>query len=146
MLATLKKSLGEAGGFIDDSHGEDRLYKVLKALAEEGAHLSAYQDTIATAILAAMVVDKATKLVSLRTAVAVCGVSGQTDVRVRVNGTLVGATATTLNTDADGTKVAVDQDIDLVAGDLVQLEVTAAPGTGTGLSASLHFRSVTVQS
>jgi hypothetical protein len=145
MLATLKRALGEADAFIDDSHGENHLYKVLKALAEEGTHLSAYQGTIATAILTGMVIDKATKLVSLRTAVAVCGTAGATSVRVRVNGTLVGATATTDNAAADGTKTQVDQDIDLVAGDLVQLEVTAAPTGGTGLTASLHFRSVTVE-
>lgn len=145
MLATLKRSLGEAGAFIDDSHGENQLYKVLKALAEQGTVYGAQLATITAVAFGGFTVDQATKLHSLMTRVAVCGTAGQTDVRVRVNGTLVGGTATTLNTDADPTVVTVALDIELAAGDFVELVVTAAPTGGTGLTGSLRMSPVTVE-
>lgn len=53
--ATLKKLLGDAGAGIDESHGSDRLYKVLSvaitqikaATAKQTALLSAYNDVVA---------------------------------------------------------------------------------------------------
>lgn len=145
MLATLKSALGDGGSFFGDSHGEDNLYKVLKALAEEGAPLNARQATIATGIIGGMLVDKATKGVALRIAIGTTGDSGSTSVRAKLNGTLTGATATIANTAADGTKAAVALDIALVAGDLLEIEVTAAATNAADLTASIHTRDVTVE-
>jgi hypothetical protein len=33
MTTTIKKSLGDAGAFLDESHGSDTLYKMIKSLA-----------------------------------------------------------------------------------------------------------------
>lgn len=41
MAVTLKRLVGEAGAGIDESHGSDRLYDVLKELAEVSALQSA---------------------------------------------------------------------------------------------------------
>jgi hypothetical protein len=145
MLATLKKMMGEGGAGQDESHGSDRLYDVLKALAEQGTLFSATQATVAAAAIGGFVADQTTKLRSLWIDVAVAGTAGSTSVRARVNGTLVGDTATVANTDADGTSIGVDLDVEIEAGDLVEIVVTAAPTGGTGLTATLRMSPVTVE-
>lgn len=147
MRATLKDSLGEGGAFIDDSHGDDNLIDVLKALAEGGGDLDAFQVTIAAATIASKVIDKPTTLHSFWTHVAVCGTAGQTDVDLVVNGAVV-AQLVTDNAEADGTSKAssdADLPLELAAGDLVQLVVSAAPTAGTGLTASVRIGGVTLQ-
>jgi hypothetical protein len=145
--ATLKKSLGEAGAFIDESNGApNNLREVLVALAQAPAPLTAHQPTVATAVIGAMVADGPSTLTGFRTALAVCGTVGDTTVIVRRNGVAVpGATLTTNNADADGTKKAVALDVDVAEGDLIELVVTVAPTGGTGLTATASFTPVTVE-
>jgi hypothetical protein len=146
--ATLKKSLGEAGAFIDESNGSPSpLHAVLKALAESTPGLDAHQPTVATGVIGATIIDKDTILTGLRTALAVCGSVGDTTVIVRKNGVAVtGATLTTNNAEADGTKKATAAlSVECVAGDLIELVVTVAPTGGTGLTARASFSPVTVE-
>lgn len=146
MTATLKKSLGEAAAFIDESHGTDRLYDVLKTLAENGAEmLTDKLATIATGLLSGFVVDKPSKLIGLRTSVGVCGTADSTTVQVLVNSVSKGE-LTTANDDADGTKKSlVITPLALAAGDLVQLNVSAAPTAGEDLVATVRMQPVTVE-
>lgn len=143
MTATLKKTLGDAGAFLADDHGDDNLHAVLKAMAEEGAALNAYQATVATAIIGGHVVDKPSKLRNFRIDVGTTGTAGSTVVEVNVNGTQKGE-LTVDNADADGTGKSVDLDVDLVAGDVVTIEVTTAPTAGANLVATARMRPVTV--
>lgn len=143
----LKKLMGEAGAGLDDSNGGfANLYKVLKQLVTDvafgrGQDVSAYQGTIATGILTAMVAPKAGVLKKFSTFVAVCGSAGATTVRVLKNGVAVAALdLTTDNADPDATAKTVDLGtaaVAVAAGDLLQLSVSAAPTGGTGLSATL---------
>lgn len=146
--ANLKKSLGEAGAFFDDSHGENRLYDVLKALAESGETLNVTQAVIATAVLATLIVDRASKLGNLWVNLEVTGTAGSTVLEVKVNGTIVGA-ITVGNAVADDTSAGLAladlAGADLEAGDVVSLEVTTAPTAGTGLHATLRLKAVTVE-
>lgn len=145
MRATLKRSLGEAAAFIDDSHGEDRLYEVLKALAGQGETLSGRQDAVTADVLASIIVDEETTLKSFRTVLGTTGSAGQTDVELKVNGSTV-ATLSTTNAEADGmSKAATGLPLDLEAGDLVEIEVTAAPTAGANLTATARLGAVTVE-
>lgn len=143
-VANLKKSLGEGGAFIGDSHGDDRLLDVLTALAEVGETLNAQQSTIATAVLAGMVVDRDTRLSGLSVNVGTTGTATQTDVDVNVNGVQAGQLVVD-NTDADGVSKSVALDVALKAGDLVELEVTAAPTAGADLTATARMAPVKVE-
>jgi hypothetical protein len=144
-MIVLKQNLGEAGALVGDkSIGVDTLYDVLKAQIQGGTPLTAYQATIATATLNGIVLDKPHKLTNLRTAVAVCGTANSTTVQVHKNGVSQGE-LTTANDDADGTKSSLDLDVDCVAGDLIQLVVSAAPTGGTGLTATAKLEPVDVE-
>jgi hypothetical protein len=146
--AILKRSLGDAGAAIDESHGAPNILRqVLQALAEDGVQHSVYQATIATATLFSMIVDKATILRNFRAAAATTGTANDTDVEVQVNGVAVAATQLTIdNTEANGTKKnSGDLTTALAAGDLVEIVVTAAPTGGAGLTASMRLGGVTVE-
>lgn len=145
MTATLKKSTGEAGAFLDESNARDsRLYDVLKEMAYDGAPLSAYQATIAVAVIAGMVIRHACKLRELKIAVGTTGTAGSTTVAVLVNGVSKG-TLTVANTEADGTVTSTDLDVALAEDDVVTLSVTAAPTGGAALTATAHMGGVTVE-
>ena len=145
MTATLKKYMGLGGAGLDDSHGEDNLHDVLKALAEvAGEKLHAYQATIATAIIGGMVCDKAGTLTNLRTSVAVCGTATKTTVQVHLNGVSQGAIETEHDA-TDGTKQTLALAVAVVAGDLIELVVSAAPTAGSDLIASATILPVTIQ-
>lgn len=145
MTATLKKSLGEGGAFIGDSHGDDNLHDVLTALAEGPNAVTAYQATVAAAVLTGLVAYTAQKLKSFSIAVATTGTAGSTTVELNVNGVAV-AELTIANTEADGTvKHTVPTDVDVEVGDIVTIEVTAAPTAGAGLVASASLSSVSVE-
>jgi len=145
MTATLKKSLGEAGAFFDESNARDsRLYDVLKEMAYDGSPLSAYQATIAVAVIAGLVVRHACKLRELKIAVGTTGTADSTTVAVLVNGVSKGS-LTIANTEADGTVKSLDLDVALVENDVVTLSVTAAPTAGAALSATAHMAGVTVE-
>lgn len=136
----LKRDLGNAAAHIDASNGAPRLYDVLKALVEGVSdNLNWYQATVATGILNGMVMEKAGVIRNLSGYLAVCGTAGATTVQVRVNGTSKG-TFTIDNADPDGTKKSVDMNIDVAVGDVVDLNVSAAPTGGTGLTVSARIR------
>lgn len=141
--AILKGLTGEAGAGFDESHGApNRLVVVLQALADSGSNLDVTQATIAAATIASRVVDKATRLLNLSVSVAVCGTAGDTDIDVEVNGTVV-ATLTVDNADADGIKKTTgDINVAVPAAALVEIIVSAAPTSGTGLVASIRFGGV----
>jgi hypothetical protein len=140
-MATLKKFLGDAGAAFDQSNGGfDRLYDVLKALAESvGAQsVSAQQAVVATATLGGMVVDTATKLKALAIAVGTTGTADSTTVQVHVNGVSKGELSVA-NTEADGTYKTLALDLALAIGDLVELVVSAAPTGGADLTATARM-------
>lgn len=142
---TLKQLMGTGGAGFDDSMGFDNLYDVLKAMAEGLSEMAtAYQDTVATATIGGMVVNSACKLTNLRTSVGTTGTAGATTVQAHLNGVSQGE-LTTDNTDADGTAKSLALDVDLVAGDLVELVVSAAPTGGTDLVASARAQPITVE-
>lgn len=146
MAVTLKKDLGQGGAYLgDQSFPNDDLPAVLRAMCTgPTGSLCAYQATVATAILNGVVCNGPGKLTGLRTSVGTCGTAGATTVAVLVNGVSKG-TLTTDNADADGTKKSLSLDVDLVAGDLVTLTVTAAPTAGADLVASASLQPVIVE-
>lgn len=146
MSATLKRDLGKAGAFLGDESGgylNSSLYDVLLELASGGGgDLDAYQATIAAADIGGKVMKRAAKLVGLRVAVGTTGTADTTTVQVHKNGSAVsGLELSVANTEADGTKkaVALSTPVALVAGDLVELVVSAAPTGGAGLSATAEI-------
>ncbi len=146
--ATLKKSLGDAGAAIDESHGAPSILReVMTSLAEDGSSLDAYQVTVATATLLSRIVEKATKLRSFKAAMADTGSAGDTDVEVQINGVAVTATQLTIdNTDTDGQVFSSGVlDVDVPADALVEIIVTAAPTAGVGLTATARLSGVTVE-
>lgn len=145
-MATLKKFMGNAGAGLDESHGSDNLYDVLKALAEGLAtSVTAYQATIATATIASFVADATGTLKRFRITAGTTGTADDTDVQVHLNGASQGE-LTIDNTDADGIKkVSSDLDVGIVAGDLIELVVSAAPTSGADLSATAFIYPVVVE-
>lgn len=151
MRATLKRSLGEAGAFICDSHGSDRLYDVLKALAMAGGDLlTATVATPSVAVAATLLVDQPTRLASFAIDVGTCGSANTTTVVVTKNGTAItGATISVANTAADGTSVVLDAsdfgDVELDPGDLVAISVTAVATDVANLNAAVRLNPVKVE-
>jgi hypothetical protein len=148
MTVSIKRDLGQGQAFLGDRSfsSSDGLPDVLRALAQGPiGQLNAYQATIAAATLNGIVACGAGKIVGLRTSVAVCGSADSTTVQVQKNGTSVGE-LTTGNAEADGIKKSLAIDVDIVAGDLIQLVVTAAPTGGTGLTVSAKLQPVIVES
>lgn len=148
-ITLLKQSLGTDGqSLTDESSGLDGLKNVLQAMARAlGITLKGAQAVVATATLDSWIVDAAGDYqASLRTEIGTTGTSNDTDVELQVNGSLVGDQATTDNTDADGTKQAVLVSLtSLSAGDVVDLVVSAAPGSGANLKASARITSLAVE-
>jgi hypothetical protein len=143
--ATLKRSLGEAGAFFDDSHGEDNLLAVLTSMANVGESLSVKEASPSTGIKASMVMDGASRIGTLYTKIGTTGTALQTDVRVRVNGTLITGTLSTLNTEADGTYKGLAYNYNLAAGDLVEIDFTAVATGAANVAATLRMKPVTVE-
>lgn len=144
-MIVLKQNLGEAGALIGDkSIGADTLRDVLVAMIQATVPVSGRQDTVATATIAGIVLNKPGKVTNLRTAVGTTGTAGATTVQVHLNGVSQGE-LTTDNTDADGTVKSLTLDVDCVAGDLVELVVSAAPTAGANLTASLTIEPVDVE-
>lgn len=143
--ATLKRSLGEAGAFIDDSHGENNLLAVLQALAaSSGEALTYTQATPTTGVKAAILADSATTLANVYVKVGTTGTAGTTTVAVLVNG-VSKATVDVANTEADGVSKGVAIDFPVEAGDLVELSVTAVATDAADLSATARLKPVTVE-
>ncbi|HUV11463.1 MAG TPA: hypothetical protein VMX12_10835 [Acidimicrobiia bacterium] len=112
-----------------------------------GKRLQAYQATIATGILDGMVIDRPGKIRSLRAKVLTTGTAGATSVDVKkiprgspTAASILLATLDIDNTDPDGTETTAvnfagtnGDDAKVESGDVVYLEVTAAPTAGAGL-------------
>lgn len=146
----LKKILGEAGSFLADDHGDSNLYDVLKALCKQGQPLTAQQATVATAVLISYVAQYDGVIGDIGLTVGTTGTAASTSVVVNKNGTpLATAPADVDNTDADGTTVSADLSGDaeaaFVAGDVISIEVDAAPTGGADLDVTLHLRPMSIQ-
>lgn len=142
--ANLKKSLGEGGAFIGDSHGEDRLLDVLTALANGGDSISAKQAVATTGIKASMVVDSPSRIGTLYVNVGTTGDGNQTDVDVLVNGVSKGQIIID-NTEADGFKQGLAVNVDVEAGDLVEIDFTAVATNNANVAATVRMKPVTVE-
>lgn len=143
--ATLKRSIGEAGAFFDDSHGEDNLLAVLTALASSSGETIGYsQATPATGVKGALLADSKSKLSNIYVKVGTTGDANSTDFDVNVNGVQVGQ-LTVDNTEADGTSKGLALNVDLEPGDLVELEVTAVATNAADASATVRLKPVTVE-
>ncbi|HET6494087.1 MAG TPA: hypothetical protein VFH61_01835 [Thermoleophilia bacterium] len=112
--------------------------------------LAGFVGTVATGILASVRVDRPMKMRRLHTKLLTTGSATQTDVDVKViragaatAATALNATLDTINTDADGiAKSSVDWVTDadnLEPGDIVLIEVTAAPTAGVNLHAQVDM-------
>ncbi len=146
----LKKSLGEAGAFFDDSHGDDNLLGVMTAIVRAGVPLSAFASgAISTGVKATMIASFDGVIGNFTANVAVTGTSAATTVQVRKNGVALDTTITVDNTDADGTvateDLSGDDEAAFVVGDIIDINVSAAPGSGTGLGATVSLQQASVQ-
>jgi len=144
-IKTLKQLLGNAGAGIDESHGTDRLYDILKAMLEGNSEtISDIQATVATGLLAGIIADGEAKLVSLRVKVGTTGTAGATTIQILLNGASQGE-LTVDNTDTDGTEKSLALDVDITAGDVLQLNVSAAPTGGANMIASARLQPVAIE-
>lgn len=143
--ATLKRSLGEGGAFIDDSHGDSNLYAVLQAMAaSSGETLSYNQATPTTGVKASILADSPTTLSTLYIKAGTAGTAGASTVAVLVNGVSQG-TLSIDNAEADGTYKGLALDIEIEAGDQVDLSVTAVATGAADLVATARLKPVTVE-
>jgi hypothetical protein len=151
--AVLKQSIGDGGAATDSSHsppgGPSRLYDVLKQLARPRPFITAIQASVAVAVLARVPVTVPDTLRELSVRLDVCGTVGATTVQVRVNTVVVG-TVTIDNAAADPTTSKVTlgtggAGIDVKEGDLVDINVSAAPTGGTGLAVSVTSGGVSIE-
>ncbi len=151
--AVLKQSIGDAGASTDGSHqaagGPSRLYDVLKQLARPRPFLNAIQATIATAVLARQPVSGPDTLRELAVRVDTCGTAGANTVQVRVNTAVVGAvTVDNAAADPTYTKVALgvgNAGVDVKEGDVVDINVSAAPTGGAGLAVNVTSNGVGIE-
>lgn len=146
----LKKSLGEGGAFIGDSHGDDNLLAVLTNMVKAGTPLAVRQATIATGILIRMVMQFDGVIGDLGLTVGTTGTGGSTQVVINKGGTVLATTpAAVANTDADGISSSTDLSTDpaaaFVKGDIIDIEVTVAPTAGADLDVALHLRPASIQ-
>jgi hypothetical protein len=160
-LTILKKYLGEAGAGLDNSHDpgpgvkKSRLLDVLSALCLGKPLINAHLAVIATGILARAVITGPDTLRELSCRIDVCGSAGNTVVQVRVN-TVVITSLTIDNAAVDPTQVKISLPnvaggtntlgFDVKDGDIVDLNVSAAPTGGTGLTATLRSSPIDIES
>lgn len=143
--AILKRSLGEAAAFFDDSNGQDNLLKVLQAMAaSQGETIGYSQATPTTGVKGALLCDSPTMLANIYVKAGTCGTAGQSDFDVNVNGVQV-AQISIGNAEADGTAKGLAINVELEAGDLVELELTAAATNAADLAATVRLKPVTVE-
>lgn len=140
----LKKSMGEGGALLDESHGSANLYEVLAALALASTVLTAYAASPSNGVLTSMVVPVATRLRKLGVSVADTGSGSTTTVQIRKNGEVVGSISIGSAAD-DGTTELLDLDVELEAGDVLDLNVSSAATESAGLTATAGLRPVEVE-
>ena len=147
----LKKLLGEAGAGLDDSSGlSSTLREVLTNMVKAGVPLAVRQGTIATGILIRMVAQFDGVIGDLGLTVGTTGTAGATSVVVNKNGTVLATAPVAVdNTDSDGISSSTDLSSDpaaaFVKGDIIDIEVTAAPTAGANLDVSLHLRPASIE-
>jgi len=143
--ATLKRSLGEAGAFFDDSHGADNLMDVLQALAASSGETLPYAEaTPVVGIKATLLADSPTTLANVYAKVGVTGTAGATTFAVLVN-SVSKATLTIGNAELDGTSKGLAINLPIEPGDLVQLSVTAVATGATNAVGTVRLKPVTVE-
>jgi hypothetical protein len=159
-LTILKKYLGEGGAGSDAMHDagpgtkKTRLIDVLAALCAGKPLINTHLPTVATGILARAVITGPDTLRELAVRLDVCGSSGNTVVQVRVNTTVI--TSITIDNaavDPTQTKIAIPNvalgtnslGYDVKDGDIVDLNVSAAPVGGTGLTATLRSSPIDIE-
>lgn len=141
----LKKALGEAGAFIDDSSGKDNLIDVLTALASLGEKATGAQAAPAVAVLESFLADKTQDMdASLQFQMGTTGTAGSATANLKVAGVVV-ATATIASTELDGTTKAALGTVSVKAGELVELDVSAIPTAGADLVATGRLKPVSVE-
>jgi hypothetical protein len=153
---TLKKLMGEAGAGLDQSHSPPapgRLYDVLLALINQSrapllnVH---FAGTVVTGVLARVPITAPDVLRELSARLDVCGTAGNTVVQVRLNGVSVGS-LTIDNAAADPTQAKVQlgtvpgAGIDVKDGDIVDINVSAAPTAGSGLTVAVRSCPIDVE-
>jgi hypothetical protein len=159
-LTILKKYTGEGGAGFDASHDpgpgtkKSKLLDVLTALCLGKPLINAHLPTIATGILARAVITGPDTLRELSARIDVCGSAGNTVIQVRVN-TVVITSLTIDNLAADPTQVKISipsvalgtdtKGFDVKDGDIVDLNVSAAPTGGTGLTATLRSSPIDIE-
>jgi len=142
--ATLKKSLGDGGAFICDSHGDDNLLDVLTALSNAGEVLTCKEASPTTGIKASLLTDVASRLGTLVIKAGTCGTANQTDVDVNIDG-VQAAQLSIDNADTDGTVVSEEIDVAVPASSLVEIEFTAVATGAANVTATLRLKPVTVE-
>lgn len=96
-------------------------------------HIHAEQAAIATGVIWRGTVLRKCHLRNIYMGCNVTGGSGDTDVQVKKNTVQVGSEGTIDNAEADRTSKSVNIAADFDEGDILEIEVMAAPGSGTGL-------------
>jgi hypothetical protein len=144
----LKRSLGDGGAAIDESHGAPSTLRVaLASIAKDaGPRLGASNSAPAVATLDTLVATRPGVLQSFRMSMGTTGTAGSTTAELRKNGNAV-ASLTIANTETDGTQkestIAPAEQV--AAGDVLTIEVTAIPTAGAYLSADAVLQAVEVE-
>lgn len=148
MTVLLKRALGEAGAFIDESNGGGpNLYEVLKKLAEtSGPSLNVSVGSPVTAVIVTGILSEGLRLTRFAGRLGNTGSSGSTTVVMKVAGVVI-ATLTWASSEDNGTFKSADfTDDDLEQGELVEVEVTAvAAGPLADLSIDVRSQAVIVE-
>lgn len=125
---TLKRSLGDGGAAIDESHGAPSILRaVLQAVAKEtGPRVQSSDATPGAGTLATYNVLRDGVLQSFRAQAGTTGTANSTDLELRVNGAAV-ASLSIDNTDADDTiaEGTTSSPVQVIEGDVITIEATA---------------------
>jgi hypothetical protein len=144
-VKNLEQNLGETGAYTDRSSGKDNLYDVVTAIANSGPTLDAYQATIATGIIASKILFGDHIIKKLKIYVGVCGTADTTTVQVLKNSVSQGELSVAHSVADGAASELVIADIACVAGDRIEINVSAAPTAGTDLIASVQLAPVLVK-
>ena len=144
--ATLKRSLGEANAYFDESSGgADNLHAILAAMAaSSGESVSFSQASPTTGVKGAIVADTPTTLANVYARVGTTGSAGTTTIAVAINGEEV-STLDVANTEDDGTAKGVAINLPIEPGDLVELSIKAAATEAADVAATARLKPVSVE-
>lgn len=145
----LPKTLGEAAAFFADDHaGSVNLYDILVQMMKAGAQVNGYNASTITTGVKGSVIATFDGVLGLAAMSALDnGSAGNTVVAVVKNGVTV-ASLTCAHDTANGTVTSSDLSTlsaaAFVVGDLIEVEVTTAPTSGTDLTVSCQMRPVSL--